>query len=125
MIKRALKAFETLCLFTGLCLVDERVKLLFLPAVAVATRLQALAAFLIRCDKGAALPVLADFYLILKEVRPTSEVLEIMRVNALGLVVFVVEGAPFCLKVKDEEVKIASFNAGHQVMHQTDLDVFN
>jgi hypothetical protein len=62
------------------------------------------------------LPVLADFYLVPKQVWAPSEVLEIMRVNALCLVVVMVERTPLGLEVEHEEIEVVCFDARHQVM---------
>ena len=68
--------------------------------------LQLFAAFFIRSDEGAALPVLADFHLVVEEVRSPAEVLEVVSVDTLGLVVLVVKGTPLSFEVEHEEIVV-------------------
>lgn len=60
MVEGTFEAFEALLLLAGLSFVHQRVELLLLPPVAERTPLQSLAALLVACDEGAALPVLTE-----------------------------------------------------------------
>ena len=98
---------------------------MLLPAVAIAARFKSFTALIVRCYKGATLPVLADLNIILKQVRSSSKVLEIVCINALRFVVLVIEWTPLGFEEKHEEIKVVGFNAGHQVVHETHFQVFN
>lgn len=95
------------------------------PAVTVTAGLQALAAFIVRSDERAALPILTNLHLIAKEIRTTAEILEVVRVHALSLVVFMVEGTPFGFEVEDEEIEVAGLDAWHEVVDEADFDVLD
>jgi hypothetical protein len=60
------KTFETLLFFAWLSLIEERVELLLLPAVAEVALLELFASLLVAGDEGAALPVLAKLSVIFK-----------------------------------------------------------
>ena len=81
-------------------------KLLFFPAVTKLTFFQPFTAFFIACYKSSALPVLAKFCFVSKEIWLPSKILEVMRIYTLCFVMFVIVRAPFCLKEKDIEVEI-------------------
>lgn len=121
MIKRAFEPFEAFDFITLLSLVNQCMKLLFLPSVTKCAFFQPLAPLLIACDEGATLPVLAEFSLIPEKIRFSSEVLEIVGVYTLGFVVFVVVRAPFGFE--KEYVKVEIRIGGHQVMDKTHFDI--
>ena len=100
-------------------------KLLLLPAVAIAARFKSFTALIVRCYKGATLPVLADLNIILKQVRSSSKVLEIVCINALRFVVFVIEWTPLCFKEEDKEIKVISFETRHQMVYKPYFKVLN
>lgn len=124
MIIGAFEAFETLLLVTGLCFVDQGVELLLFPAMAEPASLQALAPFRVAGDKGAALPVFAKLHLVVKEIGSAAKVLKIVRIDTLGLVVLVVEGAPLSLEVEHVEVEV-DLVRNDNLMEQSDLDVLD
>ena len=123
MVEGALEAFKALGAFLASDgLVDERVKLLLLPAMAVGADLEKLAALLVASDKGAALPMLAQVDFVGEEVRSAAEVLEVVGVNALRLVVLVVEGTPLSFEKVDVEVEVGF---GGEAVHQPHFDVLD
>jgi hypothetical protein len=124
-IERALKPFKTFGLLAWPDLVHQRVELLFLPSMAVATALESLATFVVGRNESPALPVLTDLDFITEQIRSSSEVLEIMRVDALGLVVLVVKRTPFCLEEKHVKVEVVGFEAGYQMMNQSNFNVLD
>ena len=107
--------FKAFLFFARLSLIDQRVKLLLLPSMTKRTLFKPLATLFVTSNKGAALPVLAKFRLIPKEVRLSTEILKIMRVYTLRLVMLVVVRAPLSFKVKHVEVKVLVLR--DQVMH--------
>jgi len=121
----ALEAFEAFLLLTWLSLIEQGVKLLLLPSVTVRTGLQPLAALFVARDKGSALPVFTKLDFVLEEVGATAEILEIVGVDALGLVVIMVEGAPLCFEVKLVKVEVLLAGLREQVMDQAHLDVLD
>ena len=125
MVERTLKSFEAFYLLARQCFIHKRVKLLLFPAMTVKTWFKSLATFIVASNEGAALPILADVDWVPKEVRPSSEILEVVCVNALGFIVLVIERTPLSFEEKHEEVKVTGFNAGHQVVHETHFQVFN
>ena len=106
MIVWTLKAFEAFLLLTWHRLICQGMELLLLPAMTVLALVEPLAALLIAGDKGATLPVLTEFNLVVKQVRSPPEVLEIVCVDTLGLVMLMVEGTPLCLEVEHVEVEV-------------------
>ena len=122
MIKRAFEPLEAFDFITLLSLVNQWMKLLFLPSVTECAFFQPLAPLLIACNEGATLPVLAEFGLIPEKIRFSSEILEIVRVYTLGFVVFVVVRAPFGFEKEDVKVEIRI--GRQQIMDKTHFDVF-
>lgn len=106
MIVGTLKAFEALLLVARLRLVDQGMELLLFPAVAKSAGLESLAPFSVAGDERATLPVFAKFDFVVKEIRSAAEVLEVVGVDALGLVVLVVERTPLCLEVEHVKVEV-------------------
>ena len=125
MVERTLKSFEAFYLLARQCFIHKRVKLLLFPAMTVKTWFKSLATFIVASNEGAALPILADVDWVPKEVRPSSEILKVVCVNTLSFIVLVIERTPLSFEEKHEEVKVAGFNAGHQVVHETHFQVFN
>ena len=123
MVVGALKSLEATLstLLTGLGLIEERVELLFFPAVAFIAVVKQLTALLVARDEGATLPVWAQPYLVVKKVRPPTEVLVVVGVKALGLVVLLVKGAPLRFEEKYVEVWVAPV----QQVQESYLDVTN
>ena len=60
----------------------------------------------ITSDEGATLPFIADVSLIPEQIWFTPVILEVMRINALGLIMVVVLGTPLCLEIEDVEFEI-------------------
>ena len=106
MIIWTFKTFETFYLFTWLCFIYHWMKLLFFPPMTIGALLKSLATFLVACDKCATLPIFAKFGIIFKQIRFSSEILEIVCIHTLSFIMIMIEGTPFCLKVKDEKVII-------------------
>jgi len=98
MIKRALITLKALNFFTGLSLINFRVKLLFFPAVTILALLLLLAALFIACYKCPTLPVLAQIGFIPHHVWLPSEILVVMRIYTLCLIMFMIIRAPFSFK---------------------------
>jgi len=122
MIKWTFKALEALNFLTLRCLVNQWMKLLFLPPMTVWTFFESLASLLIACDECATLPIHAKFSLIPKKIRFSSEILKIVSVHALSFVVFMVVRAPFGFE--KENVKVEIRMVRQQVMDQAHFDVF-
>jgi hypothetical protein len=121
MVERTLKSFEALKLLARQCFVHKRVELLLFPAMTVKTRFKPFATFIVAGNEGATLPILTDFDRVPEEVRPSSEILEVVGINALGFVVLVIEWTPFSFEEKDEELKVTRLNTGHQMVHKADF----
>jgi hypothetical protein len=81
-------------------------ELLLFPAMTVSAGLESLASFFVAGNEGSTLPVFTELSVIPKEIWLSSEVLEVMRVNALRLIVVMVVRAPLGLEVKNEEIII-------------------
>lgn len=120
---RAFEALEALLFLAGLRFVHERVELLLLPAVAELALLESLAAFFVARDESARLPVLTELRFVPEEVWFTPEVLEVMCVNALCLVMLVVEGTP--LGLEEEHVELVVLVARQQMVDQSHFDVLH
>jgi hypothetical protein len=121
MIKWTFKALEALNFFTLRCLVNQWMKLLFLPPMTVWTFFEPLASLLIACDECATLPVRAKFSLIPKKIRFSSEILKIVSVHALSFVVFMVVRAPFGFE--KENVKVEIRMVRQQVVDQSHFNI--
>jgi hypothetical protein len=67
---------------------------------------QSFTPLLIAGDKGPTLPVFTQLHIIFKQIRLSSEILEIVGIETLGFVMIVVEWAPLCFEIKDIEIKI-------------------
>lgn len=100
------RAFEALLLLARHSLVDHWMELLLFPAMAISACAQLGTTLLIASDKGPALPIKTQLHLVVKQVRPPPEVLEIMGIEALGLVMLVIKGAPLSLEVEHVEVVV-------------------
>lgn len=74
--------------------------------MAVEALFQFLAALSVARYKSAGLPIIAQFKLILKEIRPAPEVLVVMRVEALSLVVLMIKRTPLGLEIIYVKLKI-------------------
>jgi hypothetical protein len=122
MIKWAFESLEAFSLFTLLSLVNQWMKLLLFPSMTVSTLFKSLTSFLITCNKGATLPILAQFSLIFEKIWFSSKVLEVVRVHTLGFVVLMIVRTPFGFEKEDVKVKIRM--VGQQVMDQTHFDIF-
>ena len=120
---RAFKPFKTFDFLTGLSLINKRVKLLLLPPMRVRALLKPFAPLLIAGDKSPTLPVFTKLSLILEQIRFSSEVLEVVCVNALSFIMVMIERAPFSLKVKDKEVVVLVLR--EQMVNKTNFDIFN
>ena len=95
-------------IFAWLGLVEQRVVLLLLPAMAVRTTRHVLAALVVLGDECARPPVAAvTAAVVLEQSGLPPEVLPVVRVDALGLVVFFVVRAPLSLEVEHVEVGVA------------------
>lgn len=115
----AIEALPALLLFALDCLIDQRVKHLFLPAMAFGAIGLQRAPFLVVPDKGAGLPPLAQLlWIVVKEMGLSPEVLPVVRVDALRFVVLTREGAPLRLEVKQVELAVA-----RHLVYQRRLDV--
>ncbi len=90
-------------------------ELSFLPAVTHCTVLHLVAPFIITGNKSSTFPLYAHFLTVGKHRRIPPEVLPVMGIRALGLVVLLVNGAPFCLKKEHVEVPVFRqvFNEPH------------
>ena len=92
---------------TRLRLVKKRVVLLLLPSMRVGTARLVRAPFDVLGDECPWLPVVAYLMaLIFVDVGFPSEILPIVRINTLGFVVLLIEGAPLCLEVEHVEVTV-------------------
>lgn len=98
-------------------------ELLLLPTVTEGTFLKAFAAFFVAGDEGTRLPIFTELCIISEEVRFTPEILEVVRVNALCLVMFVIVRAPFSFEVEDVEVIILV--GRQQLVYESDLDILH
>lgn len=121
MVERALVALEALLLVAGLSFIDKWMELLFLPSMGKLALLKALASLLVACNEGPTLPIFAELGLVAEKGRPSSEVLEVMRVYTLRLVMLVVVWAPLRLEVEYIEVEVRIL--WEQVMDQAHFDV--
>jgi len=106
MVKRAFKTLETFLLVALGSLVNKRVELLLLPPVAIGTFFKAFATFFVASNEGPALPVFAKFGFVAEKIRFSSKILEVMCINTLSFIMFVVIWAPLSLKKEYVEVKI-------------------
>lgn len=106
MVKRTFKSFEAFGFFARLSLVHQRMELLFLPSVTETALFKSFAAFIIACYKSATLPVFAEFSVVSEQIRLSPKILEVVRIDTLSLVVFVVVGTPFGFKVKYVEIEV-------------------
>lgn len=122
-IKRTFKAFEAFGFFTRLSFVNQRMELLFLPAMTIHTTLQSFASFFITSNECAALPVFAEFCIIFEQIGFPSVILEVVCIDTLCFVMIMVERAPFCFEVEDVEIEIL-IHLLH-MMNQTHFDIFN
>jgi hypothetical protein len=98
-------------------------ELVFFPPVREWAVLKPLAPLFVAGDEGATLPIDTELRSILEEVWLAAEVLEVMRIHALGFVMLVVVGTPLSLEVEDIEVEIS--DSGYQVVDQADFNVFH
>lgn len=81
--------------------------LLFLPAMAAFAACLLWAPFMILRNEGTWLPVITDLVCIVVEnIWLPSEVLPIVRIDALCFVVLLVEGAPFGFEIKHVKVGV-------------------
>ena len=113
MIVGTLGAARALRLRARLRLVEHRMVLLLLPAVAVwAARLQATPLMVLSYER-ARLPVGAGFSRVIENVRLASEILPVVRIDALGFVVFLIEGTPLGLEVEHPEVRVTLHRVNH------------
>ena len=124
MIIGTFKAFEALLLFARLSLIDERVELLFFPAVAMRAFFQPLASLCVACNKCTTLPIFAKLYFVSKKIGSTAEILEVVSVDTLCFVVLVVKRTPFCFEVEHVEVEI-NLMRHDDLMNQADFDVLD
>lgn len=81
--------------------------------MAVAARFKSFTTLIVRCYECPTLPILTYLYIILKQVRPSSKVLEIMSVNALRFVMLVIKWAPFCFEKEDKKIEVTGFDTWH------------
>ena len=113
MVVWALGAARALRFGARLSFVEEWMVLLLFPPVAIgATSLQR-APLVILSDESTRLPVGAGFSRIVENVRLSSEVLPIVRVDTLGLVVLLIEGTPLSLEVEHPEVCVTFHGVNH------------
>lgn len=68
------------------------------------TGFQLLATLFVACYKGPTLPIFTKLLRVGEKMGFPSEVLEVMSVDALGLIMFVIVWAPLCFKVEYKEV---------------------
>lgn len=78
----------------------------FFPTMTELTIFKFLTTLLITSNEGAALPLITDVGLISEQIWFTPVILEVMRINALSLIMIVVLGTPLCLKVVDVELEV-------------------
>jgi hypothetical protein len=105
-VERTLVTFEAFRFFARLCLIHHWMKLLFFPAVTVSAFVEPLTAFLITSYKCATLPILAKLSVISEKIRLSSEILEVMRIDALGLIMIMIIRTPFSFEEKDVKVVV-------------------
>lgn len=92
---------------------------LFFPTVIPTAVALQRASFLVLANELTCLPLLAHLkWVILEQVRLATEVLPVVRVNALGLVVLGIVRAPLGLEIKHVE-----FLASCHLVDQRDLDI--
>lgn len=123
MIKWTFKAFKALGLFAWLSFIHQWMKLLLLPAMAESAFFQPFASFIITSDKGATLPVFTKLSIISKQIRLSSKILEVVSIDALSLIMFVIVRTPFCLKVEYIEIEVLIL--WKKIMNQSHLDIFH
>lgn len=100
MIKGALEILLTLFFFTWLGLVAQRMILLFFPAMTVLACTLKLASFVIPSNEVLSLPIFTqNEWIIVKNVRFSSEILPIMSIITLGFVMFIKVRTPLSFKV--------------------------
>ena len=105
-VVRTLGTTTALALSAWLSLIEHRVILLLLPPVAILTTGLVWATFRILGDEETGFPMRAQLVRVLENVGFSSEVLPIMRINALGLIVLFVVRAPLGFEVVNPEVVV-------------------
>ena len=106
MIEGAFEPFEALLFLTRQHLVNQRMKVLFFPAVSKGTRLQTLTPFLVTRNESSTLPIGTQIYSVVEKVRSASKILEIVGIDTLRLVMLVIKRTPLRFKQKHEEVEV-------------------
>ena len=81
-------------------------KLLFFPTMGIRAVLKTFAPFSVTSDESPTLPVLTEFSIILEKVWLASKILEVVSVNALCFIMFMIKWAPLSFEVKNVEVII-------------------
>lgn len=103
---RTFKALEALLLRAFLDLEDHRVKQRLFPAVGELAVLLVGTSIVVLLQELVVLPVWTLLRGVVEDIWSSSEVLEVMSVEALSLVVVKVERTPFCFEECDVEVKV-------------------
>ena len=106
MIEGTFETFEALLFLARQHLVHQRMKVLFFPSVSKRTCLQAVTSFFVTCNERSTLPIGAQIDSVVEKVGSSSKILEIVGIDTLRLVVFVIKRTPLRFKEKHEEVKV-------------------
>ena len=107
-------------IFAWLGLVEQRMVLLLLPAMAVRAAGHVLAALVVLGDEGARSPVPAILMaIVLEQSGLPPEVLPVVSIHALSLVVLLVVRAPLCFEVVHVEVWVPL-----HLLDEPDLQLF-
>ncbi len=106
MVKGAFKPLETFLLIALGSFVNKRMELLLFPPVAIGTFFKAFATFFVASNEGSALPIFTKFGFVAEKIRFSSKILEVVCINTLSFIMFVIIWAPFSLKKEYVEVKI-------------------
>jgi hypothetical protein len=110
-VERALICSMALLFLAELCLVVQRMVFKLFPAMTLQAASLEIASLLVGADEGSSRPIFAELLGIdVEDMRLSPKVLPIMGVVTLGLVVFLIEQAPFGLEI--EHVKILVFLHG-------------
>lgn len=106
--------------WAGQSLKNRRMIKSLFPTMAEPTFVLQFAAFSVTGDESGRFPRLAHFCVVVVDPRRSSEILPVVRINAFGLVMFVVQRTP--LSFEKKQVKFWGFG---NVIDQADFDIFN